>query len=76
MKRSKEMSEKLNELDSKRKNGEISAVDYYKGLMDLLLELAGALKEEELKEEDVKKQIPLLKIFLSDQLKKMEGRGN
>jgi len=76
MARSKEMMEKLNELNAKRKNGEISAGEYYKGLMALLIELGQALQEEDISEEDVKKQIPLLKVFITEQLKKMAGRGH
>jgi len=76
MARSDEMKAKLDELNAKRKKGEISARDYYKGLMSLLAELAQALQEENISEEDVKKQIPLLKVFLTEQIKKMGERGN
>jgi len=68
--------ERLKELNAKRKSGELSARDYYRGLMDLLMELANALKEEDISDEDVKKQIPLLKVFISEQIKKMSGRGH
>jgi len=76
MSRSEEMMEKLNELNTKRKNREISAKEYYKGLMALLVELGQSLQEEDISEEDVKKQIPLLKVFISEQLKKMSARGH
>jgi NTP pyrophosphatase (non-canonical NTP hydrolase) len=76
MKRSEELMERLKELNAKRKSGELSARDYYRGLMDLLMELANALKEEDISDEDVKKQIPLLKVFISEQIKKMSGRGH
>ncbi len=76
MTRSEEMKQKLDELNTKRKNGELSTGDYYKGLMSLLSELAQALQEEDIKEEDVKKQIPLLKVFLTEQIKKMGERGH
>ncbi|GAB6075443.1 hypothetical protein [Desulfurobacterium crinifex] len=76
MSRSEEMMEKLNELNAKRKNGEISARDYYKGLMALLVELGQSLQQEEISEEDVKKQIPLLKVFITEQIKKMGARGH
>jgi hypothetical protein len=76
MSRSEEMMEKLNELNAKRKNGEISARDYYKGLMALLVELGQSLQQEEISEEDVKKQIPLLKMFITEQIKKMGARGH
>jgi len=54
MSRSEEMMEKLNKLNAKRKNGEISARDYYKGLMALLVELGQSLQQEEISEEDVR----------------------
>jgi hypothetical protein len=76
MSRSEEMMEKLNKLNAKRKNGEISARDYYKGLMALLVELGQSLQQEEISEEDVKKQIPLLKVFITEQIKKMGARGH
>jgi len=76
MRRSEELMERLKELNAKRKSGELSARDYYKGLMALLMELANALQEEDISDEDVKKQIPLLKVFITEQIKKMSGRGN
>ncbi len=76
MSRSFEMESKLKELNQKRKRREISAREYYIGLMNLLIELAGSLKEEEITDEDVKKQIPLLRVFISEQIKKMAGRGH
>jgi len=76
MRRSEAMMERLKALNEKRKNGELSAREYYKGLMDLLMELANSLQEENISEEDVKKQIPLLKVFITEQIKKMAGRGN
>ena len=76
MRRSEELMERLKELNEKRKNGELSAREYYKGLMALLVELANALQDENISDEDVKKQIPLLKVFISEQIKKMAGRGN
>jgi len=76
MRRSEAMMEKLKALNEKRKNGELTARQYYKGLMDLLVELATSLQEEDISEEDVRKQIPLLKVFISEQLKKMSGRGH
>jgi len=76
MRRSEELMERLKELNAKRKSGELSARDYYKGLMALLMELANALQEENISDEDVKKQIPLLKVFITEQIKKMAGRGN
>jgi len=76
MRRSEKLMERLKELNEKRKSGELSAREYYKELMNLLIELANALQEENISDDDVKKQIPLLKVFITEQIKKMSGRGN
>ncbi len=70
------LKEKLVMLDEKRKSGEVNFVEYYRGLMALVGELTHALQDEKISDRDVKKQIPLLKAFLIDQMDKMEGRGN
>lgn len=74
MKRSEEMLKKLKELNDKRKAREISASEYYRNLLAMIIELGEALKEENITEEEIKKQIPILRTFLMEQLKKMEGR--
>ncbi len=76
MSRSEEMMKKLTELNMKRKNGEISAREYYNSLVDLLVELGQSFQEENITEEDIKKQIPLLKVFITEQIKKMSQRGH
>jgi len=76
MSRSEEMMKKLTELNIKRKNGEISAREYYNSLVDLLVELGQSFQEESITEEDIKKQIPLLKVFITEQIKKMSQRGH
>ncbi|WP_457680758.1 hypothetical protein [Thermovibrio sp.] len=70
------MIKELNQLNEKRKNREITAREYYRGLIDVLSELIESLREEEISEEEVRKQIPLLRIFLTEQLKKMADRGH
>ena len=70
------MMKKLTELNIKRKNGEISAREYYNSLVDLLVELGQSFQEESITEEDIKKQIPLLKVFITEQIKKMSQRGH
>ncbi|WP_457755427.1 hypothetical protein [Thermovibrio ammonificans] len=70
------MKDKLEKLNRKRKSGELSSREYYKGLMLLLVELADALQEEDISELEVKRQIPVLKVFITEQLKKMKSRGN
>ncbi len=76
MLRSGDMIKELNQLNEKRKNREITAREYYRGLIDVLSELIESLREEEISEEEVRKQIPLLRIFLTEQLKKMADRGH
>jgi len=76
MSQSGELMNRLKELNEKRKSGELSVREYYRGLMELLIELADALQEEEISDQEIKKQIPLLKVFISEQIKKMAGRGS
>ncbi len=74
MKDSAILKEKLNELKTKRKNGEISEREYYIGLLELVKTLIDKLEGENISDADVKKQIPLIVLFITDQISKMEGR--
>jgi molybdopterin/thiamine biosynthesis adenylyltransferase len=76
MKRSDELMEKLKKLEEQRKRGEISAVEFYKALLELLVELKDSLVKEDLNDAQVRHQIPLLLTFLKTQIKKMSERGN
>jgi len=66
----------LKELENKRKNGELSAKDFYKELLNLVTKLVGELEKEDINEAQIRRQIPLLLTFLKAQIKNMAGRGN
>jgi len=74
MKDSEILKQKLNELKSKRKSGEISEREYYMGLLELVKLLIDKLEGENISDKDVKKQIPLIVLFITDQISKMEVR--
>jgi len=66
----------LKELENKRKNGELSAKDFYKELLNLVTKLVGELEKEDINEVQIRRQIPLLLTFLKAQIKNMADRGN
>jgi len=72
---SAQLLERIKELETKRKNGEISAAEFYKGLLSILAELKDALLDENIDDANVKKQIPLLLTFLKAQIKALKDRG-
>ncbi len=76
MKDSALLAQHLKELEEKRKRGEISAAEFYKGLLGLLAELQDKLVHENITEAQIKKQIPLLLAFLKSQISEMEARGH
>jgi hypothetical protein len=76
MKDSTMLKDKLNELKTKRKKGEISEREYYMGLLELVKTLIDKLEGEDISDTDVKKQIPLIVLFITDQISKMEDREN
>ena len=66
----------LRDLENKRKNGEITPREFYVGLLNLLAELKDVLIKENISEQEVKKQIPLLLAFIKSQIKELELRGH
>jgi hypothetical protein len=76
MKDSQKLLEHLKELEEKRKRKEISAKEFYHGLLQILAELKDALQHEEISEEQIRKQIPLLLAFIKSQISEMEQRGH
>jgi hypothetical protein len=74
MKDSEILKQKLTELKNKRKSGEITEREYYIGLLELVKLLIDKLEGETISDKDVKKQIPLIVLFITDQISKMEGR--
>ncbi|NPA14055.1 MAG: hypothetical protein GXN97_02565 [Aquificae bacterium] len=76
MSESQVLLQHLRELEEKRKNGEIGVVEFYKGLLEILGQLKDALVHENISENDIKKQIPLLLAFIKSQITEMEHRGH
>ncbi len=65
---------KIDDLVEKRKRGELDPRGFYMALLDILGGLTQTLKDEDISEEDIKSQIPLLLTFLYDQADKLEKR--
>jgi molybdopterin/thiamine biosynthesis adenylyltransferase len=76
MQDSAKLLQELRELEAKRKNGEISAREFYQGLLEILGRLKDFLVREDINEQQVKKQIPLLLAFIKSQISEMEMRGH
>ena len=70
------LQQKLKELEQKRKNGEISAKEFYNGLLQLVTELIDVLEKEDINEQNIRRQIPLLLTFLKAQIKNLQNRGH
>jgi len=66
----------LKALEDKRKNGEITPREFYKGLLNLLVELKDVLIKEDISDQQIKKQIPLLLAFIKSQIGELEARGH
>lgn len=65
----------LGTLKEQRKNGEIDILSYYKGLIKITALLLEDLINEDISEKDAKKQIPLVLVFLEEQIAELAGRG-
>jgi len=70
------LTEKLKELELKRKNREISAKEFYTALLNLLQDLMDVLDKEEISEASIRKQIPLLLTFIKAQIKNLGDRNS
>ncbi len=66
----------LEQLKEQRKNGELGLRDYYQRLLRLLADVLSSLQNEDIGEEDVKRQVPLILVFLEEQIEKYAGRNN
>ncbi len=64
--------ERLKEL---RKQGQLDTLTYYKSLLKLAADLVQNLRDEDISEEEAKRQIPLVLVFLEEQIAKFKGRG-
>ncbi len=68
--------EEVERLKAMRKQGEITVMDFYRELLGVAIKMAEELQLENISEDEVKKQIPLVLTFIEDQLKKMRDRGS
>ncbi len=66
----------LDELKEKRKKNELSPREFYLKLLDLVDDLMNDLRHEDISEDDIKKQIPLILVFLEEQIEKLKERGH
>jgi hypothetical protein len=73
---SQKLSSELKELELKRRNKEISAKEFYGGLLNILQHLVNALEDENIDENQIRTQIPLLLTFIKSQIKNMAARGD
>ncbi len=69
-----EIMGRIDDLVARRKRGELDARGFYLALLDILSQLSEVLKSEEISDEDIVSQIPLLLTFLYDQADKLEKR--
>jgi hypothetical protein len=70
--------DRLNELKvlkERRKNGELDVKAYYKELLEILAATVQNLSDEDIAEGEAKKQIPLVLVFLEEQIGKLAARG-
>ena len=70
------LSERIKELELKRKNREITAKEFYLELLQIVEELTSTLKGETIEDNQIRKQIPLLLTFLKAQIKSLEMRNS
>ncbi len=73
---SKSLADELEHLKESRRQGKLSPAEFYASLLQLLAKLVSELREEQISEEDIKKQIPLILVFLEEQIDKYAERGH
>ncbi|NPA06464.1 MAG: hypothetical protein GXO54_03575 [Chloroflexi bacterium] len=66
----------LKQLKAQRKRGELGLRDYYQRLLRLLADVLSSLQNEDIGDDDVKRQVPLILVFLEEQIKKYAGRNH
>ncbi len=75
MSQAQQRHDQLTVLKAQRKQGEIDTLTYYKGLITILAHTVQNLSDESISESDAKKQIPLILVFLEEQISKLSDRG-
>ncbi len=74
-----QLEKRLRELKAQRREGVLDAKAYYRGLLELAVELAQSLIDElningHMSAEDIRKQTPLVLAFLEDQIARFRAR--
>ena len=72
-----QLASQLKELKAQRKEGQISLSSYYQQLLQMTSRLAESLGEEieNLSEEEVALQVPLVLLFVEEQIRKFVERS-
>ncbi len=73
---SQTLTAKLKDLKEARKRGDLNPREFYIKLLNLTCEVMQELIDEDISDEDVKKQIPLILAFIEDQIDKLGQRGH
>ncbi|NPA26705.1 MAG: hypothetical protein GXO36_03795 [Chloroflexi bacterium] len=74
MKDARQHASALRALKARRKKGELDLRTYYHQLLQLLSDMLTSLREEDIPDDEVKRQVPLLLVFLEDQIQKYAQR--
>ena len=74
METSQELQQSFNEIKKQRKNGDLTEREYYKELLKLTKRLLNSLENEDISDKDIKQQIPLMVLFIGDQIDKYKNR--
>ncbi len=75
MTHSEDRHRELEALKEQRKQGSIDVLTYYKGLLGITAHLLRNLQDEDISEAEAKKQVPLILVFLEEQIRKLADRG-
>ena len=75
MTHSEDRLRELEALKEQRKQGGLDMLGYYKGLLRITADLIQNLRDENISESEAQKQIPLILVFLEEQIAKLAGRG-
>jgi site-specific recombinase XerC len=72
-----QLAEKLALLKQQRKSGELTLAAYYQELLHMVSMLSSSLAEEvhHMSEDEIAHQIPLMLLFLEEQIRKFQERS-
>ncbi len=71
-----QLNTSLRNLKQQRRDGELTLADYYTALLHMVGELASSLTEEvhNMDEEEIALQVPLILLFVEEQIRKFGDR--